>query len=353
MRRQLVRSLSPEYLDGLSFNARQLETLTKIGSYQGKQALYGERLPEVLKTMRKIAQVESTESSNRIEGIKVPRKRIQGIVLDNTNPTSRSEQEIAGYRDALALIHESAPEMPFSPGVIRQLHATMYRYLPQPGGTWKPVDNEIVERQADGLLSVRFRPVSAVATPQAMDDLASGYARALHGEERPGLVVAPLAVLDFLCIHPFADGNGRISRLLTLQLLYQLGFQVGRFISLERVIEESKETYYEALGLSSLGWHEGRHDPHPWLDYFWGVLLRAYSEFTDRVGVLNLGAGGKASVVREAVDRMVGSFALADVQAACPGISLPTIKRELAAMRDEGLVMLQGRGRGAKWSRLA
>lgn len=347
-----MRSLTTEYLDRLQFNARQLETLTRIGAFQGKQALYAEQMPEVLKTMRKIAQVESTESSNRIEGIEAPRRRIQGIVLENTNPTNRSEQEIAGYRDALQLVHESALEMDFSPGVIRQLHATMYRYLPQPGGHWKPVDNEIVERDASGALRIRFKPVAAVATPQAMDDLAQGFKRARHAEQRPGLVVAPLAILDFLCIHPFADGNGRISRLLTLQLLYRLGYQVGRFISLERVVEESKETYYEALGLSSRDWHEGRHDPHPWLDYFWGVLLRAYAEFTERVGDLNQRSGSKAALVRAAVGRMTGAFALADVQAECPGVSLPTIKRELGAMRDEGLIMLQGRGRGARWRRV-
>lgn len=347
-----MRSLSSEYLNNLSFSAQQLETLTRIGSYQGKQALFGEQLPEVLKTMRKIAQVESTESSNRIEGIEAPRKRIQGIVLDNTNPTNRSEQEIAGYRDALRIVHESARDMNFTPSVIRQLHSMMYSYLPQPGGSWKPVDNEIVERQPDGDLKVRFRPVAAVATSQAMEDLAQGYSMAWQSEGRPGLVVGPLAILDFLCIHPFSDGNGRLSRLLTLMLLYKMGYEVGRFISLERVVEESKETYYEALELSSRGWHEGEHDPHPWLDYFWGVLLRAYSEFTDRVGVLNKGAGGKSSVVRSAVGRMMGPFALSDLQNECPGVSLPTIKRELSAMRDEGLVMLQGKGRGAKWSRL-
>lgn len=347
-----MHSLTPEFLDRVRFSARQLETLTRIGEYQGKQVLYAEQMPEVLRTMRRVAQVESAESSNRIEGIEAPRRRIQGIVLADTNPANRSEQEIAGYRDALDLVHESATDMEVTPGVIRQLHAVMYRYLPQPGGAWKPVDNEIVERGSDGARRVRFRPVAAVATPQAMDDLARGLRRALLAEERPGLVVAPLAVLDFLCIHPFTDGNGRVSRLLTLLLLYRLGHQVGRFISLERVIEESKATYYEALERSSQGWHEGRHDPHPWLDYFWGVLLRAYAEFTERVGALNRGAGSKAALVREAVGRMVGPFALSDLELQCPGVSLPTIKRELSAMRDEGLVMLEGRGRGARWRRL-
>lgn len=352
-KRAHVHSLSPAYLDNLQFSARQLETLNRIGEYQGKQVLYTERLPEVLRTMRRIAEVESTESSNRIEGIEAPRRRIQGLVIEGTAPRNRSEQEIAGYRDALALVHESAAHMEPTANVVRQLHTLMYRYLPQPGGQWKIVDNEIVEREAAGAVRVRFRPVPAVATPQAMDDLATGLRRALQAEERPGLIVAPLAVLDFLCIHPFTDGNGRLSRLLTLLLLYRMGYQVGRYISLERITEESKETYYEVLEASSRGWHEGRHDAHPWLDYFWGVLLRAYAEFTERVSGLNQGSGSKAALVREAVARLVGPFALADVGAQCPGVSLPTIKRELAAMRGEGLLLLDGRGRGARWRRVS
>ena len=346
-----MRSLTPNFLDSLRFSSRQLETLTTIGNFQGKQALFEDRMPDVLAAMRSIAKVESAESSNRIEGIEAPRKRIRSITLEHTTPRDRSEQEIAGYRDALELVHESALEMVISPSVIRQLHTMMYRYLPQPGGSWKQVDNEIVERGADGSWSVRFRPVAAVATPQAMEDLSTGLERALQVEERPGLVVAPLVILDFLCIHPFADGNGRVSRLLTLLLLYRLGHQVGRYISLERVVEQSKETYYEALGRSSSGWHEGRHDPHPWLDYFWGILLKAYGEFSERIGTVNRGAGGKSAQVRTAVNRTTKPFSLSDLQVECPGVSLPTIKRELQALKDEGLLMLQGRGRGAKWNR--
>ncbi len=347
-----MKSLTPEFLDALTFSDRQTASLVEIGSFQGKQALYGEQLPDVLQAMRRIAQVESTESSNRIEGIRAPRKRIQGIVLENTNPENRSEQEIAGYRDALALIHESAREMEFTTGVIRQLHTMMYRYLPQQGGSWKPADNEIIERGADGARVVRFRPVSAVGTPQAMEDLTRDFARAYDTEGRPGLIVVPLAILDFLCIHPFSDGNGRTSRLLTLQLLYRIGIEVGRFISLERIIEESKETYYEALKSSSKGWHEGDHDPHPWLDYFWGILIRSYSEFSARVGDLNRGAGGKTARVRDAVNRMTKPFSLSELQQGCPGVSLSTIKRVLGEMKNQGLVMLTGKGRGAKWSRL-
>ncbi|MCP4088454.1 MAG: Fic family protein [Gammaproteobacteria bacterium] len=348
-----MRSLTSNFLDSLSFSSQQLETLTAIGVYQGKQALFDERLPDTLEAMRNIAKVESAESSNRIEGIEAPRKRIQSITLEHTIPRDRSEQEIAGYRDALELIHESSMEMAISPNVISQLHTMMYNYLPQPGGSWKQVDNEIVERKLDGTWSVRFKPVPAATTAQAMEDLSSGLERALYVEQRPGLLIAPLAILDFLCIHPFSDGNGRISRLLTLMLLYKLGHQVGRYISFERVVEQSKETYYEALGHSSAGWHQGRHDPHPWLNYFWGIMLKAYTEFSDRAGSLQRGAGGKSAQVRAVVGRMTRPSSVSDIQVECPGVSLPTIKRELQMMKDEGLVMLQGRGRGAKWSHVS
>ena len=347
-----MHSLTPAYLDSLRFDARQLDTLTRIGAYQGKQALYGEQLPDVLEALLRIARIESSESSNRIEGIEAPRSRIESLVTRSTAPANRSEQEIAGYRDALELVHESARELEPSTAVIRRLHELVYGYLPQQGGQWKTADNQIIERHLDGTTSVRFRPVSAADTPQAMEQLTSGVALALRVQRRPALVIAPLAVLDFLCIHPFADGNGRTARLLSLLLLYRADHHVGRFISLERVVEQSRETYYEALRRSSQGWHEGRHDPHPWLDYFWGVLLRAYGEFAGRVGDLRGGRGAKSERVRAAVGRMIKPFTLSELHAECPGTSLPTVKRELAAMKDEGLVMLEGRGRGARWRRI-
>jgi len=345
-----ARSLNSKFLDRLSFSSGQLESLRRLGEHQGKQALFDERIPETLRELRQVATIESSESSNRIEGIEAPLPRIRDIVMKDTAPRNRPEQEIAGYRDALRLVHDSAREMAFTTGVIRQLHQIQYRYTPQPGGQWKATDNAIVEYHVDGSQAIRFRPVPAVATSQAMEDLTSGYARAAVEEVSSTLVVVPLAVLDFLCIHPFRDGNGRVSRLLTLLLLYHHGHHVGRYISLERVVEESKTTYYETLKASSEGWHEGAHDPHPWLNYFWGVLLRAYAEFEDRVGTLREGgSGAKARRVREAALRRTKPFALADLQSDCPGVSLPTIKKELGRMKAEGLVMVQGRGRGARW----
>ena len=228
-----------------------------------------------------------------------------------------------------------------------QLHHTLYRYQPGTGGRWKSNDNQIVERAADGaVVRVRFTPTSAVATPQAMTDLITNYHHAIAGSLADPLVLLPLAVLDFLCIHPFTDGNGRVGRLLSLLLLYHFDYQVGRYVSLERVIEESRETYYDALESSSRAWHEHTHDAHPWLDYFWGVLIRAYREFEERVESLK---GSKTDQVRAAVTRRLGAFGIADIEHDCPGVSRDMVRYVLREMRTEGLVRVDGHGRGAKW----
>ncbi len=242
--------------------------------------------------------------------------------------------------------------MAFTTNVVLQLHSMLFRYLPSEGGIWKATDNEIVERDAQGRVTrVRFTPVPAVGTPGAMQALATTYDTAQREGRYDPLILVPLAVLDFLCIHPFRDGNGRMARLLTLLLLYHFRYHVGRYISLERVIEESKETYYEALERSSQRWHEGRHDTRPWLDYFWGVLLRAYREFEERVGTLSLGRGSKTQQVREAVSRRLGPFSISDIEADCPGVSRDMVRVVLRQLRDERAITPQGKGRGARWIR--
>lgn len=347
-----MRSLQPEYLKSLSFSDSQLTVLRTLGEYQGKQQLYFQQTPETLHALQQVAIIESSESSNRLEGITAPRKRIEKLVFQSTKPANRSEQEIAGYRDALALIHESGRYMPFAVDVVLQLHSILYRYLPQPGGLWKAVDNQIVEKNPDGSLRrIRFDPVSAVQTPTAMNALVENYGRAIDEDGREPLVVIPIAILDFLCIHPFTDGNGRIARLLTLLLLYHFGYEVGRFISLERIFEESKETYYETLEASSQAWHEGEHDVFPWMNYFWGVLLRAYDEFEERVGTIRKGRGAKTDQVRAVVERRIGPFSISDIEADCPGVSRDMIRIVLRRLKDEGAIVLQGKGRGARWIR--
>lgn len=346
-----MRSLTADYLDRLRFTHSQLATLRALGEFQGKQQLYSVQLPEVLKGLQKAAIIESTESSNRLEGVIISTQRLHALMLKDATPRSRSEQEIAGYRDALNLIHESGKEMPFSESTIRQLHGLMYRYMPQPGGQWKATNNDIIERQPDERSRVRFAPVSAHLTPMAMADLIAHYRSALDQHLTDSLVLVPLAILDFLCIHPFPDGNGRMARLLTLQLLYHFDYAVGRFISLERLFEESKETYYETLEASSQGWHDGQHDSMPWLNYFWGVLLRAYREFETRVGTLEHGHGAKGERVRAEVLRRQHPFAISDIEEACPGVSRDMVRHVLRTMKDEGLIAPEGKGRGARWRR--
>lgn len=346
-----MKSLETKFIAKLTFTPDQLATLRAIGEYQGKQRLYYAQSPEILKNLQRVAEIESTESSNRIEGITAPHERIEALVLKQTAPKNRSEQEVAGYRDALELIHGSAQYMTFSTNVILQLHSIIYRYLAGQGGVWKPVDNDIRENYPDGTFRIRFKPVSAVLTPSWMEKLAENYKEAIHTKSLDPLIVVPLAILDFLCVHPFKDGNGRISRLLTLLTLYHYDYQVGKYISLERVFEESKEGYYETLEACSKDWHQGKHNPHPWLNYFWGVLIKAYKEFEHRVGTIQTGKGTKTDQIMQIVSEKFGPFAISEIELALPEVSRDMIKIVLRQMKDEGKITAIGKGRGAKWQR--
>lgn len=348
-----MNSLHTSFLKALRFGPDDAAALKALGACQGRQDLFRRQTPEVLEGLREAAVVESSESSNRIEGVVAPPKRVEALVLKNSTPRNCSEREIAGYRDALNLIHESGSDMAFSVNVILQLHTVLYRYHPADGGRWKATQNEIVERDAEGnVIRVRFAPPGPVETPEMMRGLVDRFRRAMEDGHEPAIVI-PLAILDFLCIHPFRDGNGRVARLLTLLLLYHFDYDVGRYISLERVVEESKETYYETLEASSRGWREAEHDVMPWMGYFWGVLLAAYAEFEDRVGTLRTRRGAKAEMVERAVARRLVPFAISDIEADCPGVSRDWIRIVLRRMRDDGRIVLRGRGRGAKWIHVA
>ena len=346
-----MSSLDQKYLEGLTFSAEQISTLRALGEYRGKQALFFKQSPEALKSLQLVAKIESSESSNRLEGIVLPHKMIEELVLKDTTPKTRSEQEIAGYRDALNLIHESGEHMPFTANVILQLHGLLCRYMANPGGRWKATDNEIIEKHPDGTKRIRFIPTKAHLTPNAIELLSANYSHIVQERKHDELILIPLAILDFLCIHPFSDGNGRMSRLLTLMLLYQFNYQVGHYISLERIFEDSKEGYYETLEASSKHWHEGKHDVKPWLNYFWGAVLRAYREFEDRVGVITTSRGSKSELVRLAVNRRMAPFSISDIESACPGTSRDMVRQVLRKMRDEGLVTASSGGRGAMWHR--
>lgn len=344
-----MHSLTPGYLEALSFGAEQLAALRSVGEYRGKQSLYFHQAPETLKSLRKVAVVESSESSNRLEGVTVSPVRLEPLVLRRTDPRSRSEQEVAGYRDALALIHESGREMAFTGNVMLQLHGLLCRYLPDKGGQWKSTNNDIIEKQPDGSVRIRFTPTAPHLVTAQIQALEENYRAAAESNRHEPLVLVPLVILDFLCIHPFRDGNGRVARLLSLMLLYHSNYEVGRYISLERIIEESKETYYEMLETSSQGWHEGKHDVMPWLNYFWGVLLRAYREFEERVGEVRHGRGAKTEQVRLAALARTQPFSISELEAECAGVSRDMVRHVLRKMKVEGLVATRGKGRGTRW----
>ena len=343
-------SFEPGYLERLALDADTVSSIRLLGEYKGKQQLFFQQSPETLEVLREIATVQSIESSNRIEGVIVAPDRIARLAEEKTSPRDRSEQEIAGYRDVLGDVHARAADMRLTPGLLLQLHRDLMRFTSaSDGGRYKDAPNDIVDRMSDGSHRLRFSPVAPHLTEDATNALVDGYNRARSAGTVDELVLVPAFVLDFLCIHPFRDWNGRLSRILNLMLLYQAGYEVGRFVSLERLIEESKESYYDALEESSYDWHDGEHDLRPWLGYSLGILLAAYRDFEERVGHMRTGRGAKREAVLECVRHLPETFRYADVVRVCPGISRPTIVRALGELRDRGEIECTKRGRDAIW----
>ena len=325
------------------------EIVLSLGAIQrgrGRQELYQERAPEMLENLRKVAVIESTESSNRIEGVVIPRTVLQRIVEEKAKPRagSRSEGEVAGYKEVLGLIYEQYEHIPFTPNVVRQLHRDPYKYAGGNGGKWKQIENEITEERPDGTIFVRFHPVRAIRTPAAMDELHLRFDLALKSGRIDPIILDALYALDFLCIHPFSDGNGRMSRLLTTLLLHKQGFQVARFVSLERLIEQTKESYYDTLFRSSQGWHDSEHDPMPWVAYLLSVIQAAYDELAGRVDELKGQRGSKTAFVLQTIDQFIGDFSVGDLHRRAPSVGLDLI--------SEGAEGGKGRWKGgANWPR--
>lgn len=346
-------SFDPGYLEQTTVPMSTVRSIGLLGEYKGKQSLFEHQSPQSLSALKELARVQSIESSNRIEGVVAAKGRVFDLAAEKSAPRTRSEQEIAGYRDVLSTIHANALGSELSTRLIAELHRDMYRLSPTPGGAWKSTANDIVDVHPDGTHRLRFAPVAPEQVDAALTDAVAGYRRVSSAGQIDPLIAVPAFVLDFLCIHPFADGNGRVSRLLNLMLLYQAGFGVGRYISLEKVIEDSKETYYEALESSSDGWHEGRHDLVPWLQYSHGILIAAYLEFEQRVGQMGVGRGAKREMVIDCVRHLPETFRYADVERACPGVSRPTIVRVLGELRDKGEIRCIKNGRDAQWQQTA
>lgn len=316
---------------------------------RGRQDLYRRQNPTILKTLTEVARIQSTEASNAIEGITAPPERIQELVREKATPRDRSEEEIAGYRWVLDTIHSSAPNIPFKRTVVEQFHGDLYRFTPVRAGRFKIGPNQVEETRPDGTVVVVFEPVSVGDTPARMDELHSRFDVAWNADEHHRIFLTGAWVFDFLMIHPFQDGNGRMARLLTLLLLYHAGYEVGRFVSLEKLIDDSRETYYESLKASTVGWHDGKHDIWPWLNYFTGVIVAGYKEFEDRVGAASVRGGKKDLVLAFVRTTVQDSVAFDEVRQNAPGVSDVYIGKILRELRDAGAVRPTGRGRGARW----
>ncbi|MBI2089043.1 MAG: Fic family protein [Deltaproteobacteria bacterium] len=322
--------------------------LADLGEARGRQELFTKQSPQKLKVLREHALTESAVSSNRIEGVMIDQARVATVVLGKAVLRDRDEEEVRGYRDALKLIHERGAKLSISEATILDLHR-LTRGDIWDAGKYKEKEGDIIEKFPDGRERLRFRTVRAADAPRFVRELAEMWDHCLVERWVHPLIAMAAFNLDFLCIHPFRDGNGRVSRLLLLLQCYHLGLEVGRYISLERLIEENRERYYETLEQSSHGWHEGKHDPWPYVNYLLFILKSAYKEFEERVGRVKSPRGAKTELIVTAIDRFSGEFTLADIERACPGVSRDMVRRVLRDLQRSRKVECLGRGPGAAW----
>ena len=330
-----------------------VQMIGSIHEHKGKQELFLEANIDELKTILEVALIQSTGASNRIEGIFTSDKRLEELVSQKVEPRNRSEQEIAGYREVLATIHESYEYINPRPNIILQLHRDLYSYSQgAAGGSYKNSDNVIAETDAQGHQKARFIPVSAFQTAKAMDELCTRFLEAWEADRMDKLVLIPMFILDFLCIHPFNDGNGRMSRLLTLLLFYKAGYIVGKYISMEMLIEKTKETYYEALQASSTGWHEEENSYEPFVKYYLGIMLKAYNEFESRVEHLKHRSLSKPDRIKAVIDNKVGKITKTEIMEFCPEISKVTVERTLTELVKSGYIAKVGAGPSTGYVRI-
>ena len=323
--------------------------LETLAAARGKQEVYEHQSPQLLKTLRELALIESTESSNRIEGVTVDHARLRPLVIGDAPPRDRPEEEIVGYRRALDWIHTQRSAIEMSPDTCLKLHAFAQGATAGDAGVWKTRANDIIEIFPDGRREVRFRPLAPALVPRAMEEMFLAHNHLLDQRLVTPLVALAALILDFTCIHPFRDGNGRVSRLLLLLGLYHHDFQVGRYISLERVIEQTKEEYYATLLQSSAGWHRSKHDTMPWLTYLLSTLRIAYREFEERASRARPRRGEKTDLVESVLENMTGAFGIADVERLAPSVGRDMIRRVMNRWRDAGKLEVLGRGRDARW----
>lgn len=328
--------------------------LTQIHEFKGKQEQYLDVKADVLSQLVEVAKIQSTEASNKIEGIMTTDKRLNALMKDKTMPKNRNECEIAGYRDALNIIHENHDYIPIKPSMILQLHRDLYKFESYDiGGKYKSTDNIIEEEDENGNKFVRFKPVAAWETPDAMQNLCDAFDKAVSEGEIDLLIMIPMFILDFLCIHPFNDGNGRMSRLLTLLMLYRSGYVVGKYISIEHLIEKTKNSYYDSLEQSSIKWHEDENDYIPFIKYMLGVVIAAYRDFANRIESFGDNNMSKPERIAKLIKETYGEITKTEILKKCQDISQITVQRTLANLLEKGDIIKIGGGRYTKyvWNR--
>ena len=346
-----MRNFNYSEIKNQKWDSETLSLVAAIYKAAGKQELYLKQRPQELEKLVNIAKIQSTEASNAIEGIITTNTRLKQIVAEKTTPRNRNEQEIAGYRDALSIIHESFDTIPLTQNYILQLHKIMCSHMNNPlAGKTKNVQNYISATYPDGQAEVLFTPLSPFETPDALDKICEEYNRVIGNMEVDPLIMIPVFIHDFLCIHPFNDGNGRMSRLLTTLLLYQSGFFVGKYISLEAKIADNKDLYYEALGKAQVGWHEGEDDASAFIKYLLGTILAAYKDFEERFELVEEKLPA-IEVVRKATQQKIGSFKKQDIRELCPSLSLSSVEGALRKLVASGELRKEGVGKATYYIR--
>lgn len=347
-----MRSFHYASIRDKTWDSELLRLIAAIYKDAGKQELYLKQKPEELEKLVEVAKIQSTEASNAIEGIVTTNTRVRQLVEEKTTPKNCNEQEIAGYRDVLSIIHESFDVIPITQNYILQLHKILYSHMDNPAaGRTKAVQNYISATYLDGHTETLFTPLAPHETPDALDRLCAEYNRVIGNGEVEPLIAIAIFIHDFLCIHPFNDGNGRMSRLLTTLLLYQNGFYVGKYISLEAKIAKDKDLYYEALSASQEGWHEGKEDPVPFIKYLLGTILAAYKDFEDRVTLIEPKRSA-LETVRLATKNKVGRFTKQNIRELCPSLSVSSIESSLRKLVDAGELVRERAGRSTRYYRV-
>lgn len=340
-----MRTFNYSKIKDQKWDSEILGLIAAIYKEAGKQELYLKQRPDELEKLIEIAKIQSTEASNAIEGIVTTSTRIKQLVEEKTTPKNRDEQEIAGYRDVLNIIHESFDAIPITQNYILQLHKIMYSHMNNPmAGRTKNNQNYISATYPDGHTEILFTPLAPFETPEALDKICEEYNRVIGNFEVEPLIAIPVFIHDFLCIHPFNDGNGRMSRLLTTLLLYRNGFYVGKYISLEAKIARNKDLYYSALSQSQHGWHEGTEDALPFIKYILGIVLAAYKDFEDRFSIIETKLPA-IDMVRIASQNKIGRFTKQDIHELCPSLSISSIESALRKLVSSGELKREGSGK--------